>query len=256
MGHGDLPDLKMEATFGTHYTAKRHCVSLVLYDVVDPFPPLWGLLLGDMVHNYRCCLDHVAWALYKRGKSPNLTERQEQNVGFPICAKRSTFNNTIKQKLPGVKRADTAIVRRFQPFAPGESRAFRHVFTILRELSNADKHRSIQPVVAVPNRIKFDPLRPIDCIIRRIAIAPGYIGSLRPGTELARFYVKKTGPRPDIELLPRFNFVPAIHERLTVADFVTKTMRLTAMVLREFSDPTEGVRSLVGESLLSQGELS
>jgi hypothetical protein len=248
----EQPDLRVETLYATVYDAKRHCVRLVIVEIGDAFPPLWGLLLGDVVHNYRSCLDHLAWDLYKRGQTPTLTERQEQNIGFPICGKRTTFNRTIDQKLPGVRRADRAIVRRYQPYKPGESRAFRHVFTVLRDLSNADKHRAIQPVVPIPNRITFDNLRPTDGIVRRIAPAPGFSGLLQPGTELARFYVKKAGPEPRIDVQPHFALTPSINERLTLIDFLKKTMQATAIVLREFSEPPPSVLNLLGPLMPAQ----
>ena len=84
-------DLKMHAQLATYYDAKRHCVVLIVTEIVNPFPVLWGLLLGDIVHNYRCCLDHVAWALYKRGRTPNLSVSKERNVYFPIYGERIKF---------------------------------------------------------------------------------------------------------------------------------------------------------------------
>jgi hypothetical protein len=246
------PDLRVETQYATVYDAKRHCVRLVIAEIGDPFPVLWGLLLGDIVHNYRCCLDHIAWSLYERGRNPDLTEREEQVIGFPICAKRVTFNKTLNQKLPGVRRADRAIVRRYQPYKWGESRAYRHVFTVLRDLSNDDKHRTIQPVVPVPQRITFNNLRPTDCIVRRAAPAPGYSGTLQPGTELARFYVKKTGPQPHIDVEPHFALTPAINERLTLIEFLKNTMVSTAIVLRQFSDPPPSLLNLVGPLMPAQ----
>jgi hypothetical protein len=101
----EQPDLKMESWFGQHYDAKRHCIR-VFVEATDPFPVHWGTMLGDVIHNYRSCLDHVAWALYKRGRTPNLTERQERAIYFPITSKRKIFDDCLKgdrAKLPGVR---------------------------------------------------------------------------------------------------------------------------------------------------------
>ena len=247
------PDLKMPSTYTTYYDVKRHCIPLLIVEVENPFPPSWGLLLGEIVHNYRCALDHIAWDLYRRGRLPKpLSERQEQNIGFPICSKRKTFNDSLGQKLPGVERTDRAIVRRFQPYIPGESRAHLHVFTVLRDLSNADKHRSIQPVVGVPDKVAFDDLRPSDCSLTRITMGRGFTGTLEPGAELAQFYVKKDGPNPHIDVQPRFSLTPAIHERLTLIDFLRQTMSATAIVLRQFSDPPPSLLNLVGPLMPAQ----
>jgi hypothetical protein len=81
-------ELKMHSRLATYYDARRQRVVLVVTEATDPFPVLWGVLLGEVAHDYRCCLDHLAWALYKRGRTPNLSERQERNVSFPIYGTR------------------------------------------------------------------------------------------------------------------------------------------------------------------------
>jgi hypothetical protein len=179
------------------------------------------------------------------GVLPNLSKRQERNVGFPIHGTRDGFNKALDSKLPGVRRADRAIVRRYQPYKSGASRAHRHVFTILQELSNYDKHRVIQPVVAIPQRIDFIYTEATDCIVRRIGPG-GFGGTLEPGAKLARFYVKKTGPKPRIHTQPQFHLVPAIHERLTLADFLERTMVATRLFLQEFAEPPPSAVSLLG----------
>lgn len=113
-------------------------------------------------------------------------------MGFPIYGKRAQYNKALASKLPGVRRADRKIVRYYQPFMPGESRAHRHVFTVLQDLSNEDKHRTIQPVVAVSERVNFTPAEPVDCTVTRVSLE-GFNGVLTPGAEIARFYVRKTG---------------------------------------------------------------
>lgn len=136
-------------------------------------------------------------------------------------------------------------MRRYQPYMPGESRAHRHVFTVLQDLSNYDKHRTLQPVVAVPERIEFTDVEPADCIVRRVS-TKGFQGTLEPGAELARIYVKKTGPNPRIDLQPHFSFVPAIHARLTLVDFLQRTTNATNLLLREFAEPPKSAEALLG----------
>jgi hypothetical protein len=184
-------ELKMHSRLATYYDARRHCLVLAVTESTDPFPVLWGVLLGEVAHGFRCCLDHLAWALYKRGRTPNLSERQERNVSFPIHGTRKGFNRALDSKLPGVRRADRGIVRRYQPYMPGESRAHRHVFTILQELSNEDKHRAIQRVIPITEQIGFSNFQAFDCIPRRFTPG-GFGGRLDPGAELLRIYVKPT----------------------------------------------------------------
>jgi hypothetical protein len=200
-----------------------------------------GVLLGETAHDFRCCLDHLAWALYKRGRTPNLSERWERDVAFPIYGTREGFN-----KLPGVRRADRKIVRGYQPFRPGESRAHQHVFTVLQELSNEDKHRAIQRVVPITSQIQFSKFEAIDCIVRR-AKPGGFGGRFEPGAELMRFYVKKTGPNPRIDGQPHFTLTPALHELLSLEEFLQRTMNATNLLLREFAEPPPSALALLGQ---------
>lgn len=241
------PERKLPVLLFQDYDAKRHCIILSIADIKNPFPPLWGLLLGDAVHDFRCVLDHVAWALYKRGKTPNLSAKKERRIYFPISTVRKDFNDSLRVKLPGVHRADIAIVRRYQPYIAGKRNMHRHILLALESLSNRDKHRTIQPVVAVPEGGNFKILSLKDSVYRRFA--PGLRQVLEPGTELARFYVKKTGPDPEIDVEPRFTLDPAINERLPLQEFLRRTMDITRRLLREFSDPPQSAIAVLGKPI-------
>jgi hypothetical protein len=52
---------------------------------------------------------------------------------------------------------------------------------------------------------------------------------------------------------PRFSLTPAIHERLTLVDFLKQTMQVTGILLREFSKPPPSVLDLVGPLMPDQG---
>jgi hypothetical protein len=252
LNFAEQPDLKMETWFGQHYDAKRHCIR-VFAQARDPFPDLWGPMLGDVIHNYRSCLDHIAWALYRRGRTPNLPDNRERFVYWPITSKREIFNACLKgdrAKLPGVRRADVAIVRRYQPYKAGKSRVDRHVFTVLDALANADKHRSIQPVVAMPRRLAFGEMTFFDCIPRQWTSSRRWVASAEDeSAELGRFYVKKDGPEPRVDMQPHFSLVPAINEFLTVGEFLEKTLTAISSVLREFSEPPESVQKMLAAHL-------
>jgi hypothetical protein len=253
---GKLGNLHIQLGMTQDYDPGRHCIIITAgpEDVPPIFPARWGLLLGDIVHNYRASLDHLAWALYKRGTTPNLSASQERGVYFPIASDREQFNGWLKgkrPKLPGVRRSDVAIVRRYQPYQTVARHRNRHVFKVLDDLANADKHRVIQPIEAVPEHARFEVVGLADCRItrwqpRRQAIP------LKPGTELARIYVKKTGPDPFIDVTPHFALDPAVAGSFTFQEWGYGTMRLIAQLLSEFAKPPEDVRALL--SVTGHGE--
>lgn len=239
------PPLQMPVTLYTEYDAKCHCL---VYSVVqfDPmFQPYWGVMLGNVVHNFRSALDNVAWTLYKRGTTPNLSEGQEKNIYFPIAETRTKFNKSIKTKLPGVRREDIAMVRSTQPYKAGMRNLDRHVIWVLDELSRHDKHRAIHPVSPVPGSAAFQIGPAKDCIFRRVASrTPRAI--LQPGTEVMRIYVKKTGPDPHVDVQPHFTIDPSVNARLTLEEFLTRATDAISRVLYACADPPDSIKPITG----------
>jgi hypothetical protein len=136
-------------TTRTEYDAKRHAV-LLRVETIDPLPIRWGLRIGDVANNFRAALDHLAWALVQRGRNAGkLTQAQKRNIYFPIAFSRTDFNSALG-KLPGIRRADRAIIRRYQPYLRGKSNVWRHCLTPLPRLTADDKHKEIRPVWSVP----------------------------------------------------------------------------------------------------------
>jgi hypothetical protein len=50
------------------------------------------VLLDETAHGFPVLLGHLAWALYKRGRTPNLSAPLERQVAFPIYGTRDGFN--------------------------------------------------------------------------------------------------------------------------------------------------------------------
>lgn len=240
--------LQIKIRLAQEYDAKRHCIVITAGpEVPRVFPVSWGLLLGNIVHNCRSSLDHLAWALYKRGRTPNLTDWQEQGVYFPIATSRDQFNGWIRgkrPKLPGVRRTDIAIVRRYQPYTLGKRFVNQHVFRVLDELARADKHRVIQPVQAVPERTRFKVTDVRDCTITRLRPRARRV-ALEPGAELVRFFVRKTGPNPEIDVEPTFAVDPTVDGRFTFENWANGTLALIKQLLREFAAPPESITTML-----------
>jgi hypothetical protein len=113
--------------FEVHYNSRSRCLVYSL-SAIEPAPVDWGVVLGDILHNLRSALDHLAWTLVARGKRPTDTlSRREQNaVKFPIYKSRQEFNSAIRPTgsgvscLPGVGRAPLAFIRTLQPYRCGK----------------------------------------------------------------------------------------------------------------------------------------
>ncbi len=100
------PQADKKVVLGGHYDAKRHCID-VFVKAISPLPIEWGLVLGDIAHNYRGCVDHIAWALVCRGRTPpdTLSNRARRKIFFPVWETRTQFNKELPNMLPGIRVA-------------------------------------------------------------------------------------------------------------------------------------------------------
>jgi hypothetical protein len=233
----------------TEYEPKRHCLSTRVVWIADPLPIL-GLILGDVVHNYRSCLDHLAWALVVRGKTPpsTLTKKQQTSIYFPYSGSRDDFTAALKGRfdtkgrryrepmLPGVLRADAAIVRRYQPYLRGKRSLDLHTLAILATLSNRDKHREIWPILVIPQSAMVFTWPPQDFVVNRTPEG-NRAYPLQVGAEVHRAFGRKTGPNPSMQVHPQLTVEPALTPRVTVREWLTQTRSFVYQLLREFAPP-------------------
>jgi hypothetical protein len=87
------------------------------------------LMIGDVVHNLRTALDHLAWQLVEaNGQTPGF------HTSFPIFRVKNT--KRFKRKVAGVAAAAVQIMELVQPYNSGKDD-----LAILSEMDNFDKHR-------------------------------------------------------------------------------------------------------------------
>jgi hypothetical protein len=106
-------------------------------------PPLrWGVILGDCVHNLRSALDHLICQLTMLNGGTVVDCAQTQ---YPIASKsEAQFERMADRRIPGLTPKQRAIVKMTQPYQAGNG-VESHPLHVLAELSNADKHRLINP---------------------------------------------------------------------------------------------------------------
>jgi hypothetical protein len=237
-------------SFRTEYHPKRHGFAIIVEDV-DLVPVRWRLLIGDIASNYRAAVDHLAWALVTRGRTPpgtgKLRPRAEGSVYFPIYEDRLKYNAQLAHKLPGVRRADAAIVRRAQPYRSGARARPRHPLVILASINNSDKHRTIQPLWAFPSRVDIEVTRARDCALverahwRRRAI------SLEEGAEVGFMLARKRGSNPELEVQLRVTAEPTIGNRISIREWSHATGIGVFNLLRQFSEQPPAIHEIGAE---------
>lgn len=127
-------------------------------DVREKPDPMWGVLIGEIVHDFHSALDHVAWQLVIRdGGVPN------DRTQFPIFLDPAKFDleTTARGKMHGMMEGmapeSIAILKAVQPFAAGDRQS---ALWQLRELSIFDKHKSLHVTAGIIDRVRvlFKPL--------------------------------------------------------------------------------------------------
>lgn len=223
-------------TVRAEYQPKRHGFAVIVTDI-DPMPPTWGLLIGDIANNLRSALDQTAWAIVTRGTRPpdTLSKGSQRQVYFPICQDRNEFNRSLPTKLPGATRADIARVRRYQPYKHARGIRAWYAFALLAKINTGDKHRTTEPVWALPIRTAIEITHTRDCVVPSRDNA-GKRKALKVDAELVFVRARKTGPNPNIEVIPHLAAEPAIQEHLLLREWLRVTIFWTDKLLREFSE--------------------
>ena len=199
-------------------------------------PAALGLLLGNVVNDYRSALDHLAWFIYQRGAlAGKITPSAETRVQFPIYDTRDEFNDNLGRRLPGARPADRAIVRRYQPYLRGKRMQPRMILARIRDLGRIDKHRVAQPIWLRNHMTELTVTDSADCIVRRLRMIP--TEALEVGTELARIYVRRTGPDPDIAVQGMLVSDVAIDNVLWAKNLALGARTHIAEILARFEPP-------------------
>jgi hypothetical protein len=113
-----------------------------------PDPPLmWGVIVGEIIHNLRSALDHTIWQLVLADKG--IPDRNNQ---FPIFSRPPKKASDFAKCVRGVSHAAETVIRGLQPYTRPKRSELEPV-EILSALSNVDKHQTLHPAAVVVSRI-------------------------------------------------------------------------------------------------------
>lgn len=236
------------------YHPKRHGFAVVIEDI-EPIPVRWQLLIGDIANNYRAALDHLAWALVGRGKTPpesgHLTPGQEKAVYFPLCKNRSEYNAAIRvpanaksrPNLPGVRLPDSAIVRRAQPYHHSRRSDPADPFLLMASINAGDKHRTIQPLWAHPTRLRAQITNVRNFAVRGTEMLKRR-GEFDVDQEVALIPGRRLGSNPSLDVELDVATFPTLDNRISVREWHAKTGIGIFKLLREFSDQPATIHEL------------
>jgi hypothetical protein len=122
---------------------------------VQPDTLRWALLLGDALHNMRCALDHIIYALAIRqtGHDP---PPKASRLMYPICSSLEVWNSkTTQGRIASLNEPTRAAIEKTQPYNRVKAGQWFTPLWWLSQLNDIDKHRlpHITAVAAHPDDI-------------------------------------------------------------------------------------------------------
>lgn len=125
---------------------------------VTESPPIeWGVVIGEIVHNLRSGLDHLAYAMclsHRPCKAP------PRGTEFPIFWDEDRFDDIKpgggRYKIRGMSWEMQHAIRELQPYQAGNTPKAQSLW-LLQEMSNIDKHRQLHlAVIGYPAITTFE----------------------------------------------------------------------------------------------------
>jgi hypothetical protein len=100
-------------------------------------------MAGDVIHNLRSALDHLAQHL-ALVNTPTLTSKELRGVEFPISETLAEYKSpgTKARKVKGIHPRAIEAIDRFEPYGGGNGQ-FSTLLWRLHALDNIDKHRNL-----------------------------------------------------------------------------------------------------------------
>lgn len=213
-------------------------------------PPLeWGPIIGDVAHNWRSTLDHIAWQLVKvrgNGKTSNRTQFPifDEDPFIPpkpsdsrkLKDRRRRARDRFNGQVAGMCPDDVALIKRLQPYKRRKGPQ-GHPLSILGRLSNWDKHNELALTGQTLRgcRLRFENRH--NARFQLIDVKPP--GLFKDGTELARGIMIEDAPNATMDVNLKCGFDIAFEEGppldgLGVKEVLIKMGYYVSLVLLRF----------------------
>jgi hypothetical protein len=211
------------------FDAGRYSVHIV----VNAEPPArLGVICGDYIQCLRAALDHLVCGavrkVTKRTAFPIYDDGDDFFCGVVLPARRKQ-----RGPLTGID-PDGKLFAMIQSVQPHEGRqgVNLHPLAVLRDLSNADKHRAILPSIAAHVAVhEAVPILTHDVRVGGAEYATGE--PLKNGTKVAWGPVTVIGPKPHVEMKGDFPVEIAFGEDLVAAESLMQLREAVRGTVRE-----------------------
>ncbi|WP_395602167.1 hypothetical protein AB4P97_05570 [Pseudomonas sp. A1230] len=169
----DIPTLKIPNFEGGY-------ISVVIKQLpVDSI--VLPLVLGDAIHNYRSALDYLWWQFAKKKLGRDPTDREAPKVQFPLLSREDDWG---RRYFDYVFAPDVEYIKKYQPFNAGNGEY--SALEALREISNHDKHRTLNPLMGMANESALNNLSKFNVKVEVMNLPD----VLEPGVEVFRVHTE------------------------------------------------------------------
>lgn len=126
--------------------------------VVTPPNPMWSIRIGEILHNLRSSLDHLAFELYVLSNRKQ-TPKREEKIQFPIYWDAKGFDKRGREQyLKNIRSDAVDLIRAEQPFSVAEGgtgEGAKSPLWHLKELNEWDKHRTLHLTGTMLEKFNF-----------------------------------------------------------------------------------------------------
>jgi hypothetical protein len=170
----------------------------------EPDMVRWSLQFADLIHNLRCALDHLLWAIIVHESLPNDPVGAD-HLQFPIW--KSPPNSNTRRNIACLSQRVRAAIEFVQPYNAVFAHGLPvHPLILINELDNRNKHRLLYLAMAgaASGRIRFNYMGKFQND-PEVSLEGGEI---KDGTELVSATFKI--PQPDVTYEFNFSLIIAI----------------------------------------------
>jgi hypothetical protein len=163
----------------------------------DPPVKRWSLMFADSIHNLRCALDYLIYAIAIHESGGQDPPPNADALQFPICDSNSSFaNSNTQRRIKTLSDPVRAAIEAMQPY----NRPHHQLpppLALLRDFANMDKHKLLQLVYTTFYKGELDlniGNHPPDAPVTFKTID----GEVKDGAEIAAYVFDR--PAPNVKL--------------------------------------------------------
>jgi hypothetical protein len=241
------PEYMDAVAFGQQFDSQRNVVTVTVTGVPD-LPLRWATMATDCLQNFRSALNYLVWELSRWNLAQmGISKNPNWRTQFPFWTEPGQF--PIKQ-IPNVNPTHQTVLKGLQPMTESGLRrtrllprpmlppdvitslAFYHPLTLLRKLTNTDKHKVLPLLIAGVAGGTFMPSVGIRCTVRGSGVVASH--ALKLGAVWAEFDVIPEGPNPEVDVKHYVTLKVAFEDGRVVETTIPEIGAIVLGMIREF----------------------